>query len=79
MVRMVLEKLTGGAYISLAEKLDEVFREKFPDTVPIHVLTGATVAMTLAYSANLSRNDELTALGEMVDVLLARVRELQQH
>jgi hypothetical protein len=74
---MILERLPGGIYISLAEKLNKVIRKEFPDNVPVHVLAGATVAMTLTYSADLPRNDELTALGEMVDVLLARMRELQ--
>ena len=76
---MILERLPGGKYVSLAEELEKVIRKKFPDNVPVHELAGATVAMTLYHSAQLPRNDELTALGEMVDVLLARMRELKSH
>jgi hypothetical protein len=76
---MILERLPGGAYVSLAEDLDKVVREKYPDSVPVHVLTGAAVMMALSRSCYLSRADESEALGEMIEVLMARIRELNQH
>jgi hypothetical protein len=80
MVRMILERLPGGAYVELAEDFGKVVRERFQDrAVPVDQLTGALAAVTLAYSQYLPRADELAALGEVLDPLLARIRELQQH